>query len=177
LETHLPPLLLLEPILVSVAPILLLPLLHCTGWRRVIGRLILIGHFPQKSPIISGSFAKNDLQLGARQALAPEPPRATGVGPEILQVMYPRTLIFLFFFRNRTSETCDLKSDVSDLRKSVSVLLDGIQMGRLILGDVRFQMGRLILGDVRFQMGRLILGDVRFQMGRLILGDVRFPSC
>ena len=40
-----------------------LPALHTTGWRRKIGCFIFAFHFPQESSIMSGSFAKNHLQL------------------------------------------------------------------------------------------------------------------
>jgi len=44
---------------------------HHVVYMECIGCLIFIGHFPQNSPVISGSFAERDLKLKAFYASLP----------------------------------------------------------------------------------------------------------
>jgi len=42
-----------------------------TGWKRPIGCLIFLGRFPEKSPMIRGSFTERDLRVVALYASSP----------------------------------------------------------------------------------------------------------
>jgi len=138
-----------------------------TGWPRSIRCRIFIGHFPQNSHIISNSFAKMTCNWARGKWRGfPEPPCATGVGPEGLQIS--ASTCSLYFFQliwNRTS-----------LRSQIGVQFNvWFQIGRLILetSDLGLDVSWVKRSPISKRGKKVVGRDVQFEIGRLQTSDLQ----